>query len=431
MDFFSLVAQWIIFGLLAADVQYWDSEGLWRLFEACSVIRVFRVFRIFRLAKHYTGLQILVLALQASARELIFLGMFVAIGMLIFATFIFYAEFKSDGIFLSIPESFWWAIITMTTVGYGDAAPVSGWGYFVGSICALCGIVTIGLPIPIIATNFKIFYDYANLTQRMKSKENLSLENLSISKLKGALFRFTNDKNENNGRKGEGKRTKSKTSLASNTSKKSVVSKNSKIHPINNSSEASTSNISPEYKLENKNIIFGVAPKPSQNRLSTNINLERSDGEERNDLMYNSDSNNDDKSHLVEPKSKGKHTKSKSEPNPSKHDSFPLLTMNNLNNSDLDNFNENDKDSPEKAINKEPDILILDGSNEPNNNDNNFNDLPEKKEISFDPRMLRTTSNSPPPTLSREKKPAKPALLLAQAHLILYLVPQPVYPKAI
>ena len=67
-DVGSLVAQWILFGLLAADVEYWQNDSLWRLFEACSVIRVFRVFRIFRLAKHYTGLQILCPG-SASKRE--------------------------------------------------------------------------------------------------------------------------------------------------------------------------------------------------------------------------------------------------------------------------------------------------------------------------------------------------------------------------
>ena len=413
-DFFSLVAQWIISGLFSADVHYWDSEGLWRLFEACSVIRVVRVFRIFRLAKHYTGLQILVLALRESARELAFLGMFVAIGMLIFATFIFYAEFKTEGIFLSIPESFWWAIITMTTVGYGDAAPMTGWGYFVGALCALCGIVTIGLHIPIIATNFKVFYDYVNLTQRMKGKETLDLENISISKLKGTLFKFKKDKNDKNDRnnKGNNKRPASRGSLASNSSKKSIGSKHSKIHPLNDASEASTSNISPEYKSENKNITFGVAPKLSENHSSTNISLGRSGSEERNDLISTSDNTADDKLHLIRPKTRGKYPKSKSElnstgpnDNSSKPDSYPLLTMNNLNNSDLDNTNGN---SPEKTINKEPDSLVLDAPNDSNDNDNNFSELPEKKEILFDPGTLRTTSNSPPQRQTRPTKPPPP-----------------------
>ncbi|CAH1775618.1 unnamed protein product [Owenia fusiformis] len=141
--------------------------------EILEFLSIIRILRLFKLTRHSPGLKILIHTFKASARELSLLIFFLVLGIVIFAALIFYAEriqYNKDNDFTSIPDGLWWAIVTMTTVGYGDMAPKTYVGMFVGSLCALTGVLTIALPVPVIVSNFAMFYSHTQARSKLPKK---------------------------------------------------------------------------------------------------------------------------------------------------------------------------------------------------------------------------------------------------------------------
>uniref|UniRef100_A0A915DYA0 Uncharacterized protein n=1 Tax=Ditylenchus dipsaci TaxID=166011 RepID=A0A915DYA0_9BILA len=109
---------------------------------AFVTLRVFRVFRVFKFSRHSQGLRILGYTLKSCASELGFLVFSLAMAIIIFATIMYYAEKKvPDTKFTSIPAAFWYTIVTLTTLGYGDFVPSTVMGKIVGGICSLSGVI--------------------------------------------------------------------------------------------------------------------------------------------------------------------------------------------------------------------------------------------------------------------------------------------------
>ncbi|XP_013382119.1 potassium voltage-gated channel protein Shal isoform X1 [Lingula anatina] len=157
---------------------------------AFVTLRVFRVFRIFKFSRHSQGLRILGYTLKSCASELGFLVFSLAMAIIIFATIMFYAEKNVENTkFTSIPAAFWYTIVTMTTLGYGDITPETIMGKIVGGICSLSGVLVIALPVPVIVSNFSRIYHQSQRTDKRKAQKKARLARIRMAKnASGAAF---------------------------------------------------------------------------------------------------------------------------------------------------------------------------------------------------------------------------------------------------
>jgi len=116
VDVFVIIPCYLCIILLAVNPDIRGSA----VFRIINALRLIRIFKIFELTVHVSGLKILGHTIKASAKELLLLFLVLIIGVLIFACLIYYAEQvyeASDNHFSNIPRGFWWAVVTMTTLG--------------------------------------------------------------------------------------------------------------------------------------------------------------------------------------------------------------------------------------------------------------------------------------------------------------------------
>ncbi|MEP7265083.1 MAG: ion transporter, partial [Bacteroidota bacterium] len=118
-------------------------------------LRLLRVFRIFRLTHFLTEMQFLGVAISGSFKKICIFMLFVLMLVVILGSVMYLVESGENG-FSSIPESVYWAIVTITTVGYGDISPVTPLGKFVASIIMLMGYGIIAVPTGIVTTEMAL-----------------------------------------------------------------------------------------------------------------------------------------------------------------------------------------------------------------------------------------------------------------------------------
>ena len=123
--------------------------------RSIRAIRLFRFFRVAKVARYSKALQTLGRVITSKKAELM-TTLFVLILLLVIAsTFMYFAENeKQPEVFSSIPAAMWWAVATLTTVGYGDVCPITPLGKFMASIIAILGIGMFALPTGILGAGF-------------------------------------------------------------------------------------------------------------------------------------------------------------------------------------------------------------------------------------------------------------------------------------
>ena len=118
-------------------------------------VRVIRLLRILKISNYSSALEDLISAIYEDRRSFLAALYLFFISLFISSALMYVTEHEAQPIaFASIPESMWWSLITLTTVGYGDVAPVTPFGKVIGAITAFMGVCTVALLTGIIASAF-------------------------------------------------------------------------------------------------------------------------------------------------------------------------------------------------------------------------------------------------------------------------------------
>ena len=165
-----------------------------------QVFRIARIMRIFKLARRNVGLQSIAYTVSTSYKDLGLLFSLVFMGMLVFGSLQYFIEGgEEDTGFYSIPQGMWWAQQTLTSVGYGDFTPVTTTGFILlllytnitlilsvlpgkllGAFCAVCGVLVMALPIPIVVDNFADYYSEQKKLEAMALKREAQVGRICI-----------------------------------------------------------------------------------------------------------------------------------------------------------------------------------------------------------------------------------------------------------
>lgn len=149
LSFFGIVdflATWpIIFSIFFPQLRYF---GILRTF------RLIRIFRIFQLFTFINEGYLLLESIRKSMTKILVYFLFVVVLVCIIGTLMYMVESNEpDTMFTSIPTSIYWAIVTLTTVGYGDITPVTGLGKFFSGLVMILGYTIIAIPTGIVSAN--------------------------------------------------------------------------------------------------------------------------------------------------------------------------------------------------------------------------------------------------------------------------------------
>ncbi|MFT3903148.1 MAG: ion transporter [Niabella sp.] len=143
-----------IIDLLAILPSY--LEFIWPQWHVLMIIRSFRllrIFRIFKMVKFLDESRYLMFSLIRSFRKILIFLFFVVLLTIFLGSLMYVVEYDQNSGFSSIPQSIYWAIVTITTVGYGDIAPVTALGKIIASFIMILGYAIIAVPTGIMSAS--------------------------------------------------------------------------------------------------------------------------------------------------------------------------------------------------------------------------------------------------------------------------------------
>ncbi|XP_043922962.1 potassium voltage-gated channel subfamily G member 2 [Protopterus annectens] len=155
---------------------YLEKVGL-----VLRVLRALRILYVMRLARHSLGLQTLGITVRRCTREFGLLLLFLCVAMALFSPLVYLAESElgAEQEFTSIPDCYWWAVISMTTVGYGDMVPRSIPGQVVALSSILSGILLMAFPVTSIFHTFSRSYVELKEEQQRAARQKRQLKDKS------------------------------------------------------------------------------------------------------------------------------------------------------------------------------------------------------------------------------------------------------------
>lgn len=119
------------------------------------ILRLLRIVRVFKLNRYSRSMQLVGDVFREVKNDLIVTLMVCLMLLLVASSIMFYLEHDAQPTrFTTILDSFWWAVATLTTVGYGDIYPITGWGKLISGFIAILGIGLVALPAAILSSAF-------------------------------------------------------------------------------------------------------------------------------------------------------------------------------------------------------------------------------------------------------------------------------------
>ncbi|KAM3866003.1 potassium voltage-gated channel subfamily V member 2 [Diretmus argenteus] len=169
----------IIFEVFVLDAEDLNSQEdlktmarVSKVSKVLKVVKLMRIFRILKLARHSTGMRAFGFTIRQCSEQVCCLFLFIAMGIFTFSALMHSVEVDQPGTpFSSIPDAWWWAAVSISTVGYGDVVPISYLGRCVAFGCISFGIILNGMPISILFNKFSDYY--AKLKEQEYTNTNI------------------------------------------------------------------------------------------------------------------------------------------------------------------------------------------------------------------------------------------------------------------